>query len=330
MTLVVDIFRRLLPARAKSNPSGWTSFNAPCCQHRGHKPDTRKRAGVRYDSGIVYNCFNCKFTASWQPGRGLTERFKSLCRWLNASDNDINAMMFEAMKTEATEYQHQVEEHIEFAAKDLPTDAVSLATAIETVPDQALPVAEYLLARGFDLSGYNYMWSPELADRVIIPFVYENRIVGWTARKIRNGRPKYLSDQHAHFVFNIDSQQQDQKYIFVLEGPFDAISLGGVALLTNDVAEQQSRLIANLGHQVIVVPDQDRAGLVLIDRAMENGWSVAFPNWEDHVKDAADAVAHYGRLYVTVDCILSAVQGEIKLAVARNQLEAKITRLENA
>jgi hypothetical protein len=329
MTLVVDIFRRLIPARAKPNPSGWTSFNAPCCQHRGHKPDTRKRAGLRFDTGIVYNCFNCKFTASWQPGRGLSERFKNLCRWLNASDDDINAMMFEALKTEAVDYQHKVEERIEFTEKELPKDTVTLLEAMESNPEQTVPIAEYLMGRGFDLTGYDYLWSPELADRVIIPFAYKGKIVGWTARKIRDGRPKYLSDQHPHFVFNIDSQQEDQRYIFVLEGPFDAVSLGGVALLTNDVAEQQSRMINSLGHQVIVVPDQDRAGLVLIDRAIENGWSVAFPNWEDDVKDAAEAVARYGRLFVTVDCILTAVEGEIKLSMARKQLENKIKRLEN-
>lgn len=329
MTLVVDIFRRLLPARARPNPSGWTSFNAPCCQHRGHKPDTRKRAGVRFDTGVVYNCFNCKFTASWQPGRGLSERFKNLCRWLGAADDDINAMMFEAMRTEAVDYEHRVEEHVDFAAKALPEDTVPLLEAIGSNPNDAVPVAEYLLSRSFDLTAFDYRWSPELADRVLIPFTYKGQIVGWTARKIRDGRPKYLSDQHPHFVFNVDSQREDQRYIFVLEGPFDAISLGGVALLTNDVAEQQSRIITGLGHHVIVVPDQDRAGLVLVDRAIENGWSVAFPSWEDDVKDAAEAVARYGRLFVTVDCIMTAVTGEIKLTLARQQLEAKIKRLED-
>ena len=104
MTLVVDKFRSLLPARAKSSPSGWTSFNAPCCHHRGHSPDTRKRGGLRFDHGIVYNCFNCKYTASWLPGRQLTEKFKSLCRWLGANDIDINTMILEALKTESADY----------------------------------------------------------------------------------------------------------------------------------------------------------------------------------------------------------------------------------
>ena len=58
-----------------------------------------------FSDGVVYNCFNCKFTASWQPGRTLTEKFKTLCRWLGAADDEINSMIFEALKTESAEYK---------------------------------------------------------------------------------------------------------------------------------------------------------------------------------------------------------------------------------
>jgi len=164
---------------------------------------------------------------------------------------------------------------------------------------------------------------------VIIAFFYHGQIVGNTARKITAGKPKYLSDQHPHFVFNVDAQAEDQKYLFVCEGPFDALAVGGVALLTNDVADQQSRIINSLGHEVIVIPDQDTAGLVLITRAIENGWSVAFPTWEDDIKDSADAVQRYGKMFVIVDAIKTAQHGEIKLTMARKQLEAKLKRLED-
>jgi hypothetical protein len=284
---------------------------------------------VRFDSGIVYNCFNCKFTASWQPGRTLSERFKNLCRWMGASDDDINTMMFEALKTESPDYKYRVEERIDFEPKALPNDSMSLEEAIALYPNEAVPVAEYLLERGLDLNDFNYLWSDELPDRVIVPFTYQGTVVGYTARKISNGKPKYLSDQHPHFVFNIDAQKEDQRYIFVCEGPFDAISIGGVALLTNDVAEQQSRIINSLGHEVIVIPDQDRAGLVLVDRAVENGWSVAFPNWDDDVKDVADAVFNYGKLYFIVVDIMTAQQGEIKITMAKKNLEHKIKRIED-
>jgi DNA primase len=97
-----------------------------------------------------------------------------------------------------------------------------------------------------------------------------------------------------------------------------------VALLTNDIADQQSRIINSLGHEVIVIPDQDEAGLNLIDRAMANDWSVAFPNWSDDVKDCADAVQKYGKLFVIVDAIKTAQRGEIKIKMAKKKLEQRI------
>lgn len=336
MTLVVDLFRTLIPARAKSSPSGWTNINAPCCGHRGHSPDTRKRGGLRFENGVNYNCFNCKFTASWKPGRPLSDKFKSLCKWMGASDDTINAMIFEALKTEGPAYVHvDSEAKIEFTPRPLPEGSLPLIEWANVrdpeVEEKIVPVINYLINRGYDPLSKDFYWSPEpgFDNRVIIPFKYKGAIVGNTARKVTAGRPKYVSDQPPHFVFNVDAQSEAHKYVFVVEGPFDALSIGGVALLTNDVAEQQKRIINSLGQEVIVIPDQDKAGLVLIDRAIENDWSVAFPTWEDDIKDSADAVQRYGKLFVIVDAIKTAVRGEIKLTMAKKKLEAKLKRLED-
>jgi hypothetical protein len=329
MTLVVDKFRTLLPPRAKSSPSGWTSFNAPCCGHRGHSPDTRKRGGLRFDQGIVYNCFNCKYTASWQPGRPISNKFKNLCKWLGASDDDINTLIFEALKTEAPDYINTAQEvKVEFTEKPLPEGALPIAEwiNISEVSEQLAPVAEYLVSRGLDPLDENFYWTPTAGfdNRVIIPFRYQGRIVGNTARKVVDGRPKYVSDQHPHFVFNVDAQHEEQKYVFVCEGPFDALSIGGVALLTNDIADQQARIINSLGHEVIVIPDQDEAGLNLTSKAIEYDWAVAFPNWDSDIKDSADAVQRYGKLFVIVDAIKTAVKGQIKIQMAMKKLEQRI------
>lgn len=340
MTLVVDKFKTLIPPRAKSSPSGWTSFNAPCCQHRGHSPDTRKRAGVRFEgNGIVYNCFNCKFTTGWQPGSPFGEKMKSLARWLGAGDDDVKTMVFEALKTEADDYEPlEYQPQIEFSNKELPEGSMSLRDWLESailtdaeISENIMPLIDYIISRGFNPLSNDFYWSPASGyiDRVIVPFRWNGNIVGNTARKITDGRPKYLSDQHPHFVFNFDQQKEDQKYIFVCEGPFDALSINGVALLTNDIADQQARIINSLTAEVIVIPDQDDAGLQLIDRAIHYNWSVAFPNWDHDVKDVADAVQKYGRLFVIVDAIKTAQRGEIKIKMYKKQLEQKLERLKN-
>jgi len=334
MTLVVDKFRTLIPARAKSSPSGWTSFNSPCCHHRGHSQDTRKRGGLRFDQGVIFNCFNCKYTASWQPGRPISEKFKSLCRWMGANDDDIKLLVFEALKTESEDYEPEAQvAKVEFEDKELPEGSLSISEWVNSaylpdISEDIGPVIDYVISRGYDPFDGNFYWSPSAGyeNRVLIPFRYQHRIVGSTARKVVDGRPKYLSDQHPHFVFNTDAQKENQKYIFVVEGPFDALSVGGVALLTNDIADQQARIINGLGSEIIVIPDQDEAGLNLIKKAMHYNWSVAFPTWDDNVKDVADAVQKYGKLFVIVDAIKTAVSGDIKLTMALRKLENKLEK----
>lgn len=334
MTMVVDKFRTLIPSRSKSSPSGWTSFNAPCCLHRGHSKDTRKRGGIRFDgNGIIYNCFNCKFSTGWQPGSPFGEKMKSLSRWLGANDTDIKQMVFEALKTEAEDYvEQEYQPKIEFEDKPMPEHSMSLmewsgiieGEIEEQIGQQFIEVLRYLISRGYDNPfEHDFYWSPApgYIDRIIVPFRWQGRIVGNTARKITDGKPKYLSDQHPHFVFNVDKQSSSQKYVLVCEGPFDALSINGVALLTNDIADQQARIINNLGAEVIVIPDRDMAGINLIKKAIHYNWAVSFPNWDENVKDVADAVKKYGKLFTIVDCIETAVKGEIKITMAMKNLE---------
>ena len=333
MTLVLDKLQALIPSRAKRSPSGWISFNAPCCHHRGQSPDTRKRGGVKFGEGFVYNCFNCKFTASWSPGRPISGKMKSLLKWMNASDDEINKIIFEALKTESPEYKaKEFVQQITFADKELPPDSRPIIewAKEKSVEDKLLPVMSYLIDRGFDPTSEHFFWSsdPGFENRVIVPFYYHGRVVGYTARKVTEGRPKYISDQHPFFVFNLDNQLETQQYTLVVEGPFDAMSVNGVALLTNGISEQQARLINELGTKPILIPDQDLPGLETITAAMELGWGVAFPTWGEGIKDCADAVRAYGKLFVVVDAIKTAQWGNIKIELAKKKLETHLKALE--
>jgi DNA primase len=137
-------------------------------------------------------------------------------------------------------------------------------------------------------------------------------VVGWTARKITDGKPKYISEQQPGYVFNLDAQNDDRIYTIVVEGPLDAVHLGGVALMGSEIKDQQALQINRLGKQVILVPDRDRAGSKLVEPALELGWSVSMPDWPEGINDVGDAVQRYGRLYALYMIVSSAEDSGLK------------------
>ena len=111
MSIVSDLLNVYLPAKRKTTPSGWMSFNAPCCVHNGENADTRARGGLITEGEVIsYHCFNCGFKASWQPGRNLSHKFKKLLEWLNAPDNEITKLALDVMRINegVEQYRYQM------------------------------------------------------------------------------------------------------------------------------------------------------------------------------------------------------------------------------
>jgi DNA primase len=92
--------------------------------------------------------------------------------------------------------------------------------------------------------------------------------------------------------------------------------------MTNEPNEAQVARINALAREVIVVPDKDRPGAKLLKAAIDNGWSASLPPWSDDIKDVADAVQKYGRLYVLTTILHYRVSGEIKINLMKKKLEA--------
>lgn len=47
MGLAHDILMQHLPPKRRVTPMGWILFNSPCCEHNGHRPDTRMRGNLK-------------------------------------------------------------------------------------------------------------------------------------------------------------------------------------------------------------------------------------------------------------------------------------------
>ena len=155
---------------------------------------------------------------------------------------------------------------------------------------------------------------------VLIPFTYNDKVVGWTARFLDNKIPKYINHSQPGYVFGIDLQHTNWQHVIVTEGIFDALSISGLAVMHNTISDSQARLIRSLGKEVIVVPDQDTAGLELIDRAVALGWAVSIPDWPADVKDVNDAVIRWGRLATLVTIMQARETSRIKIELRKKQL----------
>ena len=301
MSVVIETVLTYLPPKRKTTPSGWLSFNAPCCHHNGTSSDTRLRGGlITNPDGVSYHCFNCGYKASWQQGRNLSVKMRKLLQWLNAPDDVINKLALTIMQeNEGVQVTQQLVEVPQFNTVPLPNDAIKVSD-ITNFDKHSLAILEYMASRKLQVEDTDYYWSPSLGyrDRLIIPFYYENRIVGWTARTVTSyKKPKYLSEQQPGYVFNLDEQRPQKVFAIVCEGPIDALYIDGVALLGSEVKDQQALLINRLNKDVIVVPDRDQAGSKLVEEAIDLGWGVSMPNWENGITDIGEAVQRYGRIF---------------------------------
>lgn len=321
LTAIQDSVVQLLPNRRRHGSNGWISFNAPCCHHRGERPDSRGRGGVvlNADGGISYHCFNCQFKTSYKPGWHLGYKFRKFLTWLGADENLVKKLVIDAIRIRETVPIKVAEPEVvhEFRAKALPDDV--------KLVDDDIAALDYCKKRHIDLDRYPLLVSSKtehnLNRRVIIPFTWRNELIGYTSRAWDPAvKPKYWSSYESNYVYNIDQQRPDSKFVIVVEGPFDAMSVDGIAVLSNECSETQADIIDSLAREVIVVPDADRAGTKLIDSALEYGWTVSFPIWHETCKDINEAVVRYGKLFTVKAILESRESSRLKIELKRKRL----------
>ena len=314
-----------LPTKRKSTSSGWISFNAPCCPHQGENIDKRQRGGLKPspDGSWSYHCFNCGYTCSFVLGRNLTFKARKLLQWMNVPGEEIERINLESLKhksiagllTDRQKVSNELQ-GINFEERDLPDSELITAEHPEYV--------SYLRGR-LAPADYPFM-KPVLETRpgVIVPFTYNHTIVGSSIRFFDDRNPRYINDIQHGYVFGTDLQRDDWQWAIVVEGVFDALAINGLAVLHAEINDAQVRLIRSLGRDVIVVPDQDEAGMKLVDRAIELGWAVSIPEWPDGIKDVNDAVIHFGKLGTLLTILAAKESSKIKIELRKKQLVKRL------
>ena len=108
--------------------------------------------------------------------------------------------------------------------------------------------------------------------------------------------------------------------LIVVEGPFDAMAVDGVSIQGSEISDTQAELIDRLQREVVVVPDTDSAGRKLVDRAIELGWTVSYPVWQETCKDLNEAVVKYGKLFVLKSILEARETSRLKIELKKKKL----------
>jgi hypothetical protein len=240
---------------------------------------------------------------------------KKFLKLLNVPDDIITKLALDALRhNEIEELRHEVP-RLEFGHRTLPLGSLRIRDLVDDMPDKLIPIIEYIYSRSLTIDDYDFYWTPEegFNNRLIIPYFYRGNIVGYCGRRIDDGKPKYLAEQQPGYVFNLDNQHEDRKFVIVCEGPLDAISIDAVSILGSEISQAQRQLIQQLNKEVIVVPDRDHAGKKLVNYAIEYGWSVSFPDWNSDIKDINDSVQKCGKVPTLLNIIKNVESFDVKI-----------------
>lgn len=313
----------IIPGKKRRTANGWYSFNAVCCANRGHNADRRSRGGVAFtdNTNWIYHCFNCQFKCGFQLGQQLTKNTRLLLSWCGLDEQAINKISFESFsQRDITQLKRNRQNNydIQFESRQLPEFTIRLD---EYRSDHEHHI-KWLQNRGLQSSDYEfYVTENESRTGIIIPYYYQGMLVGHTTRFYDDRKPKYISDRQSGYVFNLDNQKSEWTNCILVEGEFDAISVGGCAYMGSIINDNQAQLLNRLQRNIIVVPDRDKTGLEICDRALELGYKVSIPDWADDVKDVNDAVIKYGRLSTLLSILRTATSSKIKVEMTRKKFK---------
>ncbi|MBQ7201916.1 DNA primase [Candidatus Saccharibacteria bacterium] len=157
-------------------------------------------------------------------------------------------------------------------------------------PASGKALLEALKKRGFtdnelrDAGLLNQYGKDMFRDRMMIPFIdTTGNIIGFTARIVGKGEPKYLNTQDtilfnkSRFIFGLHNAKESIRkngFVVIVEGNMDVISShqAGVeeAVATSGTAmtEQQIKALSNLTSDIRLAYDGDEAGVKATERAI--------------------------------------------------------------
>jgi len=336
---------------SSQSSKGWRNnlTGCPYC-HDGRSKNPRSHF-LFGENGFGWQCFNCggkhRFT---ENNIGLLANFISKSSW-----KKVGAILFEIKKEKifpqsSIKNQEDIKEEvgednlelIDYKEIELPPVSIPLDFDVskiaprlrEKFKENLVKVEEYLASNGLTEVAKNISLTicmeGEYSNRLIFPIYFDGRLVCWAARALFPTRTKYMyppsDEQHnerGKIIFGLDKlfKSESVKQIFVVESIADALILGGMAVLSKNITDDQIDILKHFNFQkkkLIFVLDKDEInykwdkdlkGIELgkaVLRENQGNWFVSYPKFSRPAKDVGESYNQFGWLE-TYDKIMTGV-----------------------
>lgn len=327
---VEDLIRTHITLPNRPTTQGWYSVLCKVCNDHGRKGP---RGGFKLDGGIIgYHCFNCLAKATHDPSkhRTISKNLEKILLAFNVPEQEINRARLSLLGNKTAPSRQSLQTS-NYEPKEIPLPShfyraiiIPDVDFLDTSQHQWVEVVRlYLEDRCIDPKSYPFMLStgvPTDLDkhpkeihrvlvqaakkwqgRVIIPIYKDEKLIFYVGRDMTGKKIKKYESPSApknNVIFGFDKLFEDTtRPLFVVEGIFDALVVDGVALLGNQLSEGQIYWLNRSNRKKVYIPDRFGDGGANAIKAVDQGWSVAFPDI-GQCKDVNEGVEQYGKLYV--------------------------------
>lgn len=298
---------------------GWSRCYCEVCGDGQRKKGPR--GGWKFEGDFVtYNCFNCGVKGNFSPDREFPlskDMPKILDSFGIPKKEYLSAAYINKLDPNKKDSDHKTPERKFFPLKffDIPSHFYLLEDADldntiandakkKLINDYSLTSSSYpfYLSTGIAGSGENKTHTKNLTNRIIIPYFKNGRMIYYQARTIDDvTSPKYLNMDipKTNIIFNMDALYQNiDRPLYVFEGVFDALHVGGVAVMENNLTSNQIEILNKSPRQKVIVPDRGGDSNKLVEIGLEQGWGIALPEIGTGNKDLCEGIAKFGKLFI--------------------------------
>ena len=277
-------------------------FNAECPVCKEGKSAGRSRRLFYFPLKNYLYCHNC--SKSWNPFEWVKEV--------------TSLTVPEILKRNKQKASDGTQVNIKVTAEpiksvvieDLPTESIDLSNSQQIDFYQANTYVKLALEycnsrRLFTAVNTCNKFFISLTDRVhrnrlVIPFYdKDNQLVCYQSRSLLSSQfPKYLTKEGEKCLFGEDKIDPSIPYIFIFEGPIDAMFVrNAVAMAGTDASTKQQQLLNNsIGYEKIFVYDNDKGNTSLtkkIKNKLKNKQKVfVWPEKFNRFKDINEVCCH--------------------------------------